>query len=227
MLEVFKTHSAEEQKNARIQVAHRLLFGERLPAAKELLEEVLKGEPKCVPALAELASLHGMAGQWQDAMTLAGRALSFDRRYRPAQIVMANASYAMGRFDAALDMTRSLYASAPGDGQTLLLHAKVTHAAHAYREEIDVLHNVISIMLGKQQPLGVWQIYLGQANAAIGEGAVARELFKEALKDTSLSESDRAFAEKAVERYAPKADMLNSTPSLPESSLLDAPAYRP
>ena len=227
LLAVFKTHSAEEQKTARYLIAHRLMFLGETDGAKALLEEVLKENPKCKEAWTELAYLHGMVGQWAESMKAINSALAIDSHYRPAQIAQANAAYVMGRFENALMVSRTLYEAGPADGPTLLLHAKVTHAAHAYQEEIEVLQKVINMVKTASQPVGIWQIYLGQAYASTGEAALARDQFNEALKDTTLAASDRAFIKKAMERVGKKADLLENIPPLPKSSLLDAPAIRP
>jgi predicted Zn-dependent protease len=227
LLEVFAQHSVKEQHAARVQVAHRLLFVGELPAAQALLDEVLKADPDSIAAWTELASVHGKAGKWKESMEAADHALALDDHYRPARMAQANAFYALGRFDKALFVTRNLFQEAPADGQILLLHAKVSHAAHAYQEEIAVLQTMITAAQGASQPVGLLQIYLGQAYAAIGDGNSAHDQLEAALKDPGISADDRAFAQKALERFTGKTEFLNSVPSLPQSSLLDAPAGRP
>jgi hypothetical protein len=224
VLEVFAGHSIKEQHEARIQLAHRLLFIAEIPASQILLDEVLKADPDSMMAWTEMASAHGMLGQWKESTEAAERALNIDPHYRPALIAQANAFYAMGRFDKALLITRILYVEMPGDGQILLLHAKVAHAAHAYQEEIEVLQTMITAAQGASQPVGLLQIYLGQAYAGLGDGGAAYEHLKIALKDPSISDADRSFAEKALERFDSKNQFLNTVPSFPQSSLLDAPA---
>jgi len=227
LLAVFQARSAEEQNRARVLIAHRLMFLGEMPAAKGLLNEVLTADPKSVAALTELASMHGMLGQWPESIKIAARALALDRNYRPAQFVQANAFYALGRFPDALEVTRRLFVVAPSDGPSLLMHAKTTHAAHSFGEEIAVLQQLIGLMQSHGQPVGLWQIYLGQAYASTGAGNLSEDQFKAALLDESLSAEDRAFAQKGLERLGVKT-MLNNVPSFPkEASLLDAPAYRP
>ena len=223
LLAVFQTHSREEQKLARILIAHRLMYLGEIPTAKGLLEEVLEGDSRSKQAWTELAGLHGMAGQWRDSLAAAERALEADSRYRPAQVAQAQALYSLDRFDNALEVSRALYEQAPADLSLLLLHAQITHSAHAYTEEIDILQKVIGRMQAVSQPVGSWQVYLGQAYSATGNSTMAEEVFKTALKDPSLSEAQRVFAQKALERLAtkPKEGVF------PESSLLDAPENRP
>lgn len=228
ILDTFARHPKDEQHMARIQLAHRLLFIDEIPQAKALLREVIQGDADSVGAWTEMASAHGMSGEWKESMEAAERALSLDPRYRPARMAQANAFYAMGRFDKALMVTRRLYQEIPSDGPVLLLHAKVAHAAHAYHEEIDVLQTMITAAKSASQPAGLLQIYLGQAYAALGDSSAAQEQLQTALKDESLSETDRAFARKALERFESGDEFFKNTPSLStSSSLLDAPSKRP
>ncbi|MCX6968030.1 MAG: tetratricopeptide repeat protein [Verrucomicrobia bacterium] len=227
LLEVFQTHSAEEQKIARTAIAHRLIYLKEVPAAQKLLEKLLQKEPQYKQAWTELAQLHGMQGQWEESVKAAEHALGVDQRYRPAQVALAEALYSLGRFDKALALTRALYEAAPADSAILMLHAKVSHAAHDFAHEIEVLQRMISLLQGNGQPVGSWQIYLGQAYAATGNSAMAEDQFKAALKDATLVESQRGFAQKALEQIAAKPDLLNSGPSFPPSSLLDAPEVHP
>lgn len=227
LLAVFETHSAREQNTARNQIALRLMYLGEMKESKVMLDQVIQRDPKSKEAWIERSFLHGMLGQWQESLDDATRAFALDSHYRPAQFAQAEAYYALGRFELALDVARALYESGPGDTKTLLLHAKVTHAAHAYVEEIEVLQRIISIQDAKSQPVGVWQIYMGQAYAGSGDGGAACEQFKAALKDPSLTQTERDFARKALERFEPRPDLLDSVPPLPKSSLLDAPATRP
>ena len=229
VLAAFETHSPKEQREARVAIARRLIFLGEMTGAKTLLAEVLKNDSESAPAWTEMASLYALQGQWQQSLKATESALAVDKRYRPAQFIQANAFYALGRFGDALTVTHVLYEVAPADAQTLLLHAKVKHAAHAFGEEIEVLQRMIGLMKGRSQPVGVWQILLGQAYAATGAGPLAEDQFKEALTDRSLSASDRAYAQKALERVgtATQGDMLNNVPAFKQSSLLDVPDYRP
>jgi len=227
LLAVFQTHSTEEQKLARILIAHRLMYLGEMPAAKTLLEEVLQEEPRSKQAWTELAGLHGMMSQWRESLAAAERALASDSRYRPAQVAQTHALYALERYDNALEVSRALYEQAPTDSSTLLLHAQVTHAAHAFVEEIDVLQKLIGLMQGASQPVGSWQIYLGQAYAATGNSTMAEDQFKAALIDPGLSEAQRTFAQNALERLETKSNLSKEQEFPKPSSLLDAPENRP
>ena len=227
LLAVFATHPAVEQKMARYLIAHRLMYLNEMPAAKALLDEVIKTEPQSKEAWTEMAQWYGMQEKWHESAMAAERAVATDCCYHPAQRALAQANYALGNFEKALDATRALYALAPGDMPTLLLHAKTTHEAHAFGEEIEVLQKLISLFQGNAQPVGSWQIYLGQAYAATGNGATAKDQFKMALKDTTLTQSQREFTLQAIDKIETKPDFFNTGQSLPPSSLLDAPAYRP
>jgi len=227
VLDCFQTHSATEQKTARVLIAHRLMYLKEVPVAKKLLEEALKLEPRSKEAWTEMAQLHGMQGEWQESLAAAERALASESYYLPAQKAQAQALYSLGALDRALDVTRNLYQAAPADLPTLLLHAKATHAAHSFIEEIDVLQRMISLLEANSQPVGPWQVYLGQAYASAGNSLMAEELFKTALKDETLSDAQRAYVLQSLERIDSKSDLLNVGPAFPESSLLDAAEYRP
>jgi len=230
VLVAFQNHSKAEQQIARIQLAHRLMFLEEMPAAKGLLDEVLAQNVRSKEAWTEMAHWQGMSGQWLASSKAAERALALNRRYLPAQTAQANALLGLGHFEEALRLTRHLYEALPGDPQILLLHAKVTHGAHAFQEETKVLKRLIGILGEQSQSLGFWQLYLGQAYAAIGDSLLAVEQFQAALQDATLSGPDREFALKALERLETKPDSLNTAPIAPTpslSSLLDGPARRP
>lgn len=224
---VFQTHSKQEQKLARILIAHRLMYLGETPMAKTLLEEVLQGDADSKEAWTELAALHGLTGQWRESLTAAEGALGIDKRYRPAQVAQAQALYALDRFDNALEVTRDLFQAAPADLSILLLHAQVTHAAHAYVEEIEVLQNLIGRMQAASQPVSTWQVYLGQAYSATGNSAAAQPQLKAALEDPALPEAQRVFAQKALERILTKPKSPEKELDFPDSSLLDAPKNRP
>lgn len=228
-LEVFKNHAPVEQRTARLQLAHHLMFLEEMAAAKELLDETLALQPKSREAWTELAQWHGMAGDWPAALKAAVQALEYSRNYRPARTVQAEALAALGRFEEALPLTRDLYDAVPSDPQILLLHAKVTHGAHAYHEEIVVLQRLIGLLQGRSQSVAFWQLYLGQAYAATGNAILAEDQFKAALRDPGLAPRDREFALRALDQLEMKSDTLSTAPapSASPSSLLDAPAYRP
>ena len=196
----FKDHSAREQEEVRIQTAHRLIAIGELPTAKTLLEQVVNANANSAPAWTELAGYHAMQAQWDKALEAAGRALSASPDYLPGAVAKANALYATGKFSEALSLTRRLAVQAPEDGQLLSLHARVTHAAHAYQEEIQVLRKLVELSSAQAMPTGSWRIYLGQAYAADGQGEPALQQFEEALKDPELPENDRVFAKNALER---------------------------
>ena len=227
LLGVFQTRSETEQITARIFIAHRLMYLEEMAAAKTLLDEVLKMDPQSKQGWTEMAQLHGMNGQWKQSLAAAERALDLGEHYRPAQMAQAQALYALGAIEKALHVTRELYQAAPADQSILLLHAKVTHAAHSFVEEIEVLQKVIALLESNAQPTGPCQVYLGQAYAATGNNAMAEDLFRAALKDATLSDAQRAYIQKALDRMETKSDLLRLGPAFPESSLLDAAEYRP
>lgn len=206
--ERFSEFPKREQVLLGVQVAHRLLALQRFDEAKAILDETLKIDPKSTAALTELASLHGLRGQWEPALEAAEKAVKSDSSYLPAAAAEANALFAHGRFSEALQRTRRLVREQPEDGPSLYLHAKVTHAARAFHEEIVALQKIIAMSTESGLPTGTWRVYLGQAYGATGEGERSIEEFKLALKDPTLSESERTFATKAIERIESRDPIL-------------------
>ena len=197
---VFKLHSAWEQEEAQIQTAHRLIAIGEVASANTLLENVVKGDRNSAPAWTELAACNATLARWDRALDAANHAIESDASYLPGVMAKANALYACGKFNDALALTRQLVLELPEDGQLLSLHARVTHSAHAYQEEIEVLKRVIQLSAAEGMPTGAWRIYLGQAYAADTQGEAALEQFEEALKDPELGDSERSFVLKAMER---------------------------
>jgi len=197
---VFASHTPDEQVTMRVQAAQRLIaIGER-EAAEALLKEAAALDANSAAVWAASASLHAACGRWDKAAEAADRALAVDARYWPAVATKADALYAFGRFSEALTLTRKLAGATPEDGQNLALHARVAHAAHAYREEIEVLEKIIAMSQSRALPTGSWRVFLAQAYAADGRPEDALAQFQAALKEPELPPQEKSFAEKGIER---------------------------
>lgn len=196
----FATHSSAERVEIRVQTAHRLTALGEIVTAQALLDEAIKIDPNSAPAWTELACTHAMLTQWDRALEASNRAIDSDKRYLPAIASKANALYALGKFNDALVLTRRLVLDTPDDGQILALHARVTHAAHAFQEEIEVLTRIIALSQSKTLPTGAWHIFLAQAYAEDGQGEPALQQFEAALKQPELTDQQRAFAQKGIDR---------------------------
>ncbi len=196
----FASANAREQVVLRVQAAQRLAALLELEAAKKLLDEAVALDADSAEVQTQIAVHEALQGRWEGALAAAQKATELDRDYLPAQAALANALFAFGRFPEALAVTRRLVKALPEDGPTLYLHAKVTNAARAFGEEVEVLQKIIAINEARQLPTTSWRVYLGQALAATGEAAAALEMLEAALKAPDLHESERDFAEKAVER---------------------------
>ncbi len=208
LLKRFSELPQREQLLFRTQTVYRLTALHRLEEAKALLDETLRLDPDFPPALTELASWHAMQAQWEPALEAATRAVKGDRDYLPAVAAEANALFAHGRFQEALARTRRLVREEPENSASLYLHAKVTHAARAFQEEIEVLEKIIAIAEAQEMPTGTWRVYLGQAYGATGNGEPAIAEFKLALEDRTLSEAERKFATRAIERIKDREPIL-------------------
>ncbi len=196
----FANHPEAEQVTLRVQTAHRLLALEQRDTATALLEEALKIDPRSAPAWTGLALSNAAAGKWDRVLEQSQRALKEDKTYHPAQAVLAEAYFAHGKFNDALLLTRKLFERFPEDGATLRLHARIAHAANAHREEAQALEKIIALNEARRLPVGNWHIYLAQAYAASARPEDALATFETALKEPSLTEEERQFAEKAIER---------------------------
>jgi len=226
-LEAFRDSSPREQQFVRLQLAHRLMYWDDLPAALALLEEVLAEAPKSPEAWTQMAAWHGMAGQWNESLAAAQRALKAKSNYFPARVAQAQALVTLGRFGEALILTRPLFAAASDHPQVLLLHARASRGAHAYHEEVEVLRRLIDLLEGRSQPVSVWRVYLGQAYSATGSVLMAEAQFRAALADPELGEAERTFATKALEKLDYQAETINTElPTGPAPSLLDEQMLR-
>lgn len=204
----FAKRATIEQVTLRVQLAHRLIAIDDFDTARTLLEEAVQLDMNSSPAWTEFAIWHAAQGQWEQALETANRAIIGDGNYLPAQSAKANALLAHGRATEALSITRKLVEALPTDGSTLYLHAKVTHAAHAFKEEIEVLQKIIASARAHSLPTGTWHVFLGQAYASIGEANDALIQFKKALEDPGLTPQERSFAEKGVDRLENKEPLF-------------------
>ncbi len=196
----FSNHPRREQAAMRVHVAQRLAAIHEMTEAKTLLDEALSLDPTSAPAWTQLACHEALLGRWEAALDASTRALKIDADYPPAMAAHANALFAFGKFSQALGVTRKLVKISPRDGPTLYLHAKVTNAAKAHTEEVEVLKTIIEINTERHLPVSSWQVFLGQAYAATGQAVPALEAFDAALSNPDLSDAEREFAEKGVER---------------------------
>jgi tetratricopeptide (TPR) repeat protein len=196
----FATHSSAERVTVEVQTAHRLIAIGEVEPAKMLLNDALKMDAASPTALTELAFADAALAQWDQALAAADSAVKADRDYLPAIAAKANALYAHGEFNAALLLVRQLIEKAPEDGQSLALFAKIAHAAHAYQEEIGALEKIVHLSQAKALSTGAWRIFLAQAYAADTQAEPALAQFEAALKEPDLTDSERSFAQKGIER---------------------------
>ena len=185
---LFDKHSRHEQVIFRVQTAHRLIALNEMAAAKTLLDEATALDPRSAGAWAEVSFWHAAQGQWTAAVAAADKAYQLDPGHVPAITARANALYAQGKFNDALELTTRLAERFPDNGPTLYLHAKVARAARAFSREVEVLKKIIALAEAESLPTSTWRVYLGQALASTGQASAALKEFETALDDPNLSE---------------------------------------
>ena len=201
LLAHFSKSTKQEQAVVLSQVAHRLLVLGLSPEAETLLQAALTKDPKSAMATAGMASIQAAQFQWEEALRWSESALRLEPGYPPALVAKASALLSLKRANDALDITRQLVDKRQTtDGAHLALHARAAHAARAYQEEIEALLQIIALTEKRALPTGGWRIFLAQAYAANTQGEPAIKQFELALKEPDLTEAQRGFALKGIER---------------------------
>ena len=196
----FARSSPSEQSLAFAQLAHRLQALGFLTEAEGFLKEALAKDSKSATALAGMAGLCAARFQWQEALKWTETALRIDSAFTPALATKANALLATGRANDALEVTEQLLKRQTEDGALLALHARVAHQARAHGKEIEALVKIIATSEKRGLPTGGWRVYLAQAYAANAQAEAALEQFERALKEPDITDSQRGFARKGIER---------------------------
>lgn len=200
-------------------IAERLVAAGRFEAAGELLE----ASQKWAPANAAVCTAEGWyrlaRGEWKQAVAAADKALRSEKTYRPALSVKAQGLYFSKKFEEAYQLSRVLLEEAPEDPVMLFTHAKISHEVHAFQEEVEILRHLIALAEREKRSTCWYEVYLGQALAAIGKGAEALQNFDKALADPDLPADQRDFAKSAREkvylRLHPTGDGWSKIPQSP------------
>lgn len=198
--ERFAQSSARDRAEVLAQTAIKLLAAKQVEAGKTLLDEAsdLAGrEPHVANAL---AVYYLGKGEWTQASQQVDRALSAQSDFLPALATKTQLLYGMKRFSEAYDLSSKLIEKMPGDPNLLFYHAKIAHEAHAYQAEVAALGKLIQQAEADGRPIGGYQLYLGQAFTAMGDGQRAIDAFMLALDDPDLPDDQRAFARENITR---------------------------
>lgn len=211
--------SAGVRATAAAAIAERLVAAGRLEAAGEVVERA----QKWAPANAAVCTTEGWyrlaRGEWKQAVAAAEKALKSDKKYRPALSVKAQGLYFSKKFEEAYQLSRELLAEAPEDPVMLFTHAKISHEVHAFQEEVEILRHLIVLAEREKRSTCWYEVYLGQALAAIGKGEEALQNFDRALADPDLPADQRDFAKsaraKVYLRLHPTGDGWSKIPPSP------------
>lgn len=176
------------------QAALKLLAVRRNSEALAALEEALALNDRLPDAWNGMAIYRMNRGEWPLALSKVDRALELDRNFLPATATKAQILYATKKFSEAYELSRTLIEAFPDDPGLLFYHAKISHEAHAYTDEIRTLQRLIGRAEAENQPQTGYRLYLAQALAADGQATPAMAEFTRVLADPNISEPERKFA---------------------------------
>jgi tetratricopeptide (TPR) repeat protein len=159
------------------------LLGKSLEEQGELAEAKLSYQaslnikPSYVPAFIGLASVALKEGQNRSAEDYATRAVEFDPNNVEANLLLSEAYFTNGDFNAAYGQLLSVRRLAPADPDLLVLFGKVTYARHMYEDAIESLNAARSLGVSSDEVF----LYLGLASLGSGDVPEAEKDFRLAL----------------------------------------------
>jgi tetratricopeptide (TPR) repeat protein len=204
----FAALSNESKTEALAQLGIKLLAIDRPHAAKEALDSAIALPGDSPAAYTAMALYHTRYHRWDEALKASDKALDTDPGFVPALVTKSQILFSTGNANEALRCSRQLVSFSPDDPNHLFLHAKISHQAHAYVEEIAALTKVVALANQQKVPTSGYRIYLGQAYAASGQAASAVQQFKAALKEGTLSDEQKKYVEESIERIGSHAAAL-------------------
>jgi tetratricopeptide (TPR) repeat protein len=179
-------------------LASRLMAIDRTADALDALEDALKLDPQSAEALTQRGIYKMRFAMWTDALDAAAAALHSRKDYPPALAIRAQALYALRKFGEAFGASQKLLALAPDDPQTLFLHARIAHEAHAYDSEVAALRHLVELAEKAGQSTSGYRIYLGQALAKRDDRDEALAEFQKAIDAGDLSDEQTDFARETI-----------------------------
>lgn len=203
----FAKSRAGDQAVVLAQTAIRLLAARYEAAAKTLLDESVLLDPHEPQAANGLAMYYLGRGEWREAWAQVARALQEDHNFLPALATKTQLLYGMKHFSEAYDVSSDLITRVPDDPNILFYHAKIAHEAHAYKGEIAALEKLIAHADADGRSLGGYQLYLGQAYAAMGKAERAVDAFMLALDDPNLPDDQRDYARESIVRIKKRSGL--------------------
>lgn len=174
--------------------------------------------------LSTQASIAASRGHWNEAATLANKALGKDRSNRPAREILIRALIENGQTDEALEQAHELIKHNGEDETTLFLLARTANAAHAQQEEIGALARLVEVGQKDKQPLGASLTYLGQAYAKSGQRSNALHTLQQTLLAPELTQEERKEISDVMDHLMQGNVSSSTLPPLPSATPPDAVA---
>ena len=178
----------------------KLLTAREFTAARQVLEEAAQLDARLPEVWNGLAVWHLQRRAYAEAFTAADRALALDPEHLPSLATKSLLLYGTRQFSEAYALSSQLIARLPEDPNLLFYHAKIAHEAHAYTAEVEALKKLIARAEDEDRPLSGYQLYLGQAYVALGDGPGAIDAFMRVLNDPDLPQDQRDFARENISR---------------------------
>ena len=148
-----------------------------LPEAKLSYESSLNVKPDYVPALIGLASIALKENQDKSAENHATQAVELDPNNLEANLVLSEAYFRNGNFNAAYGQLLSARKRSPVNQDLLMLLGKVTYARHMYADALETLAAARTLGISNDEIF----LYLGLANLALGYTSEAEKDFRLSL----------------------------------------------
>lgn len=184
--------------------ARRLVAIGQLGMAKRALDGAA-GEGGRLPEYWTVLGLYdGQVQHWPEALEALDRALKLEPGYTPALTTKAEILFGARRLDEALAISDEVIEAHPDDPGMLLMHATISHQAHAYQREIAALQHLIELAQGQGASTTGYRIYLGQAYAESGQAMPSLVQFQEALRAGDASPEQRRFAQDCIDKIRAK-----------------------
>jgi tetratricopeptide (TPR) repeat protein len=200
----FAARLSREKADVRAQslaaMAERLVGARRFEEAMALIGQAREADPGEPAVWTAEGSCRLARGEWAQAVAMADKALSLDKRWTAAKAVKAQGLYFSKRYEEAYLLSRELLEGAPEDPVMLFAHAKIAHEVRSLQEEVEVLRKLIGFAEREKRSTSAYRVYLGQALAMRGAGEEALAELDAALADPELPPDQLDFARSARAR---------------------------